>query len=241
MNKILILFGVGVLFLSESHGENSTKSHFNSSKDLDWRCEELDFCDDKSGFEAIKWLHNQLDDDANGNVDITESDEFLRDELHYENANDRHRNFHGNDKHISVDELWKSWKISEVHNWTVDETLDWLSTSLELPQYVDIFLNNKVDGTTLPRLTNHQFISALGIKDPIHRQKISLKAMDVVLFGPPKMHNYLKDIILVISCIIAIGGLWHAVITNRYSRKHLQKMYKDMDSLPKALNQLLIQ
>lgn len=28
--------------------------------------------------------------------------------------------------------------------------------------------------------------NVLGIKDPIHKQKIALKAMDVVLFGPPK-------------------------------------------------------
>lgn len=32
-----------------------------------------------------------------------------------------------------------------------------------------------------------QYLSnVLGIKDPIHKQKIALKAMDVVLFGPPK-------------------------------------------------------
>jgi stromal interaction molecule 1 len=32
----------------------------------------------------------------------------------------------------------------------------------------------------------HYLGSVLGIKDPIHKQKIALKAMDVVLFGPPK-------------------------------------------------------
>lgn len=32
-----------------------------------------------------------------------------------------------------------------------------------------------------------QYLSnVLGIKDPIHKQKLALKAMDVVLFGPPK-------------------------------------------------------
>jgi hypothetical protein len=41
----------------------------------EWSCEQLDFCSDKLGFEAIRWLHSQLDDDANGNVDIAESDE----------------------------------------------------------------------------------------------------------------------------------------------------------------------
>lgn len=32
----------------------------------------------------------------------------------------------------------------------------------------------------------HYVSNVLGIKDPIHKQKISLKAMDVVLFGPPR-------------------------------------------------------
>jgi stromal interaction molecule 1 len=41
----------------------------------------------------------------------------------------------------------------------------------------------------LPRLAVnnlHYVSSVLGIKDPIHKQKIALKAMDVVLFGPPR-------------------------------------------------------
>jgi len=33
--------------------------------------------------------------------------------------------------------------------------------------------------------------NVLGIKDPIHKQKISLKAMDVVLFGPPRGKLYI--------------------------------------------------
>lgn len=32
----------------------------------------------------------------------------------------------------------------------------------------------------------HYLNNILGIKDPIHKQKIALKAMDIVLFGPPK-------------------------------------------------------
>lgn len=35
----------------------------------------------------------------------------------------------------------------------------------------------------------HYLSNVLGIKDPIHKQKIALKAMDVVLFGPPKGIN----------------------------------------------------
>lgn len=37
-------------------------------------------------------------------------------------------------------------------------------------------------------------MSLLGIKDPIHKQKIALKAMDVVLFGPPK-GNYTRVVL----------------------------------------------
>lgn len=35
-------------------------------------------------------------------------------------------------------------------------------------------------------VNNVNYFNHLGIKDPIHKQKLVLKAMDVVLFGPPK-------------------------------------------------------
>lgn len=37
--------------------------------------------------------------------------------------------------------------------------------------------------------------NVLGIKDPIHKQKIALKAMDVVLFGPPKGINLIIEVL----------------------------------------------
>lgn len=109
--------------------------------------------------------------------------------------------------HISVKELWEAWLKSEVHNWTVEQTTEWLTNSLELPQYVPSFITHKVTGANLPRYwfifkiitsvllfyifyrlaaNNVNYLNYLGIKDPIHKQKIVLKAMDVVLFGPPK-------------------------------------------------------
>lgn len=53
--------------------------------------------------------------------------------------------------HISVKELWEAWLKSEVHNWTVDQTIEWLANCVELPQYVEIFLQHKVAGANLPR------------------------------------------------------------------------------------------
>ncbi|XP_077518596.1 stromal interaction molecule isoform X18 [Amblyomma americanum] len=204
-------------------------------------CEKVNACDDLLGYEAIQALHQQLDDDDNGSVDIAETDEFLRDELQYENGYERQKKFHGNDKYISLEELWQSWQVSEVHNWTVEETIEWLVSCVELPQYAKAFEENAVDGSTLPRMAvanNNYLSSVLGIKDVIHKQKLTLKAMDVVLFGPPKHHNYIKDVLLVLSLVIAIGGCWFAYVQHNYSQLHLKKMMKDMDSLQRAEEQL---
>ncbi|XP_035233663.1 stromal interaction molecule homolog isoform X1 [Stegodyphus dumicola] len=83
-------------------------------------------------------------------------------------------------------------------------------------------------------VNNMHFLSNLGIKDPIHKHKISLKAMDVVLFGPPRNHNYLKDIILTLSLGIAILGCWFAFVQHKKSQAQLRKTMKDMESLQYA-------
>jgi len=38
-----------------------------------------------------------------------------------------------------------------VHNWTVEQTTEWLAQSVQLPQYVELFKQHKVTGATLPR------------------------------------------------------------------------------------------
>nr|CAD7449716.1 unnamed protein product [Timema bartmani] len=81
----------------------------------------------------------------------------------------------------------------------------------------------------------HYLHNVLGIKDPIHKQKIALKAMDVVLFGPPKdYNNHIKDLVLVTLLLGALIGCWYAYRQNKNSRKHLRRMMKDMESLQKA-------
>ncbi|XP_060826920.1 stromal interaction molecule homolog isoform X1 [Bombus pascuorum] len=195
---------------------------------------------DRLGLEAIKSLHSQLDDDANGNVDLSESDDFLREELQYEAGYERRqRAFHHNDDmHISVRELWEAWLRSEVHNWTIEQTSEWLASNVDLPQYVPTFIQHRVTGATLPRLAvnNMQYLSnVLGIKDPIHKQKIALKAMDVVLFGPPKDTGHgIKDLVLITLLFGALIGCWYAYQQKKNSQKHLLRMMKDMESLHKA-------
>ncbi|XP_045504817.1 stromal interaction molecule homolog isoform X2 [Colias croceus] len=193
---------------------------------------------DHAGLEAITQLHRQLDDDANGNVDLSESDDFLREELQYDSGYEkRQRAFHHNDDmHISVKELWEAWLRSEVHNWTVEQTVEWLSESVDLPQYKALFLQHRVTGATLPRLAvnNMQYLSnVLGIKDPIHKQKLALKAMDVVLFGPPKGSRW-KDWLLASLLLCAVVGGWAALRAGRASRDQVQRMLRDMEQLRKA-------
>ncbi|OWR46854.1 stromal interaction molecule 1 precursor [Danaus plexippus plexippus] len=194
---------------------------------------------DHAGLEAITQLHRQLDDDANGNVDLSESDDFLREELQYDSGYEkRQRAFHHNDDmHISVKELWEAWLRSEVHNWTVEQTVVWLSESVELPQYRTLFLQHRITGAALPRLAvnNMQYMSnVLGIKDPIHKQKLALKAMDVVLFGPPKEGSRWKDWLLASLLLGAVVGGWAALRAGRASRHQVQRMLRDMEHLRKA-------
>ena len=79
--------------------------------------------------------------------------QFLREELKYENGYEkRQRAFHrDDDMHISVRELWDIWIRSEVHNWTTQQTVDWLVHLVQLPQYSAAFTQQNIDGSKLPR------------------------------------------------------------------------------------------
>ncbi|XP_064636160.1 stromal interaction molecule homolog isoform X4 [Lineus longissimus] len=199
-------------------------------------------CDkERVEYDSITALHRQIDDDHSGAIDLSESDEFLREELQYTDGS-RHTTFHGDDTHVTSDELWKFWKKSEVHNWTTDDALDWLLVHVELAQYAEAFKQNNVDGAALPRIavnTNSYMTTVLGIRNPVHKQKLTLKAMDVVLFGPPKKpHSYMKDLILVTSLFVAMAGCWFAYIQHKNAQSHLKKMMSDLDVLQKAEDSL---
>ncbi|XP_017271914.1 stromal interaction molecule 1a isoform X2 [Kryptolebias marmoratus] len=190
-------------------------------------------------FEAIRSIHKQMDDDANGNVDVAETDGFLREDLNYHDPKAKHNSFHGDDQFISVEDLWNAWKSSEVYNWTVAEVVEWLITYVELPQYVDAFRKMTFNGSTMPRLAVKNTtltLTILKILDRSHVQKLQLKALDTVLFGAPLMnrHNHLKDFMLVVSIVIGMGGCWFAYIQNRYSKDHMKKMMKDLEGLQRA-------
>lgn len=54
----------------------------------------------------------------------------------------------------------------------------------------------------------HYVSTVLGIRDPIHKQKIALKAMDVVLFGPPRgKENFGMELIFKKKNLLPISGV----------------------------------
>ncbi|KAJ3590930.1 hypothetical protein NHX12_008878 [Muraenolepis orangiensis] len=222
----------GECWTEKSSGASSDNHHTENGREL---CRiDLPICQDENAglsFEAIRSIHKQMDDDANGN--------FLREDLNYHDPKARHNTFHGDDQFISVEDLWITWKGSEVYNWTVDEVVEWLITYVELPQYVEAFRKMHFNGSIMPRLavknaTLTQFV--LKMLDRSHVQKLQLKSLDTVLFGAPLMnrHNHLKDFMLVVSIVIGMGGCWFAYIQNRYSKDHMKKMMTDLEGLQRA-------
>ncbi|AWO99597.1 putative stromal interaction molecule 1-like [Scophthalmus maximus] len=194
-------------------------------------------------FEAICSVHKLMDDDADGTVDTTETDEFLREDMKDHNPKAKHKSFHGADLHISVDDMWNAWKGSEVYNWTVQQVEDWLLVSVELPQYTETFRRHQLDGKSLPRLAVKNTtltMSVLKIVDRSHCQKLQLKALDIVLFGPPPgRQNRWKDLVLGVSVLMALCGCCFAYIQTRRSRDDLGRLVKDLEGLQRAEQSLL--
>lgn len=203
-------------------------------------------------FKAIKTLHKKLDVDDDGEVDDLESKKFIESSKTEAGQNhDNSRNtasqklsyLHqdGKDKSISVDELWDAWRKSQVHNWTTDETVYWLANYVELPEYSQLFEQSSLNGTILPRLaTDLQFLHKLGITDPSAKKRISIKAMDVVLFGPPKMGNSSKtrDIIVSIVILTAISACTIFYKRSIASQRALQAMQENLESMQELQQEL---
>ncbi|XP_061816947.1 stromal interaction molecule 2 [Nerophis lumbriciformis] len=198
---------------------------------------------DRFSLVSLRHIHKQLDDDNDGGIEVNESVEFIIEDMKQHHTN-KHSNLHREDQHITVEELWKGWKTSEVHNWTMEDTVQWLKESVELPQYEKNFRDFHVTGNTLPRIAANEpsFMSMqLKILDQRHKQKLNLKALDAVLFGPPLRlhHNWIKDLILMVSIVIGVGGCWFAYVQNKSSKVHISQMIKDLDSLQHAEQSLL--
>ncbi|KAM6940093.1 stromal interaction molecule 2 [Xenentodon cancila] len=198
---------------------------------------------DRYSLEALRSIHQMMDDDQDGGIEVEESMEFIIEDMKQQQTH-KHSKLHREDQHITVEELWRGWKSSEVHNWTQEEVLRWLKEFVELPQYERNFKEFKVNGNTLPRIAANEpsFLSGqLKVQDQRDKQKLNIKALDVVLFGPPTRppHNYMKDLLLIVSVVMGVGGCWFAQAQNKASKVHITKMMKDLESLQRAEQSLI--
>lgn len=194
---------------------------------------------DRFSLEALQHIHREMDDDQDGGIEVEESVEFIIEDMQQQQQANKHSKLHHEDQHITLEELWRGWKSSEVHNWTQEDVLRWLREFVELPQYEKSFKELRVSGNTLPRIASNEpsFMSSyLKIQDQQHKQKLKLKALDVVLFGPPirPPHNWMKDVLLIVSIVMGIGGCWFAHVQSKSSKVHISKMMKDLESLQRA-------
>ena len=113
---------------------------------------------DKAGLESIRELHMQLDDDKDGSIEPSETGDFIRADLGKSSGgSDRQKKFHRKDSEITVNDLWHTWRKGEVHNWTVTQTVDWLTVNVELPQYAEHFKRHGVNGSLLPQVRTQYY------------------------------------------------------------------------------------
>jgi hypothetical protein len=111
--------------------------------------------------------------------------------------------------------------------------INWLTNVVRLPQYADNFLAAKCSGIALPRmaLQNASYLNeVLKIKNFVHRQKIQLKALDVVLFG---LHDgsTLKDVALAILAASFVALCFVFFRHRKQSHKQLEELSNQLSTL----------
>ncbi|OZC09645.1 hypothetical protein X798_03339, partial [Onchocerca flexuosa] len=198
---------------------------------------------DPEGYEAIAQLHHQMDDDQSGSIDRFESTDFLKEDMQLGGSDraQRERAFHHNhDELITVDDLWEAWFASEERSWTTVDMVNWLENTVRLPQYATIFIEMEIDGRALPRMAvanSTYLLSDLGIKNSVHKQKLRLKALDVVLFGFSGGNaSWLKDIVLSILVIVLVTVLFVLKMQRTRSRMQMEQLTSKLSQLRSMQN-----
>ena len=118
-----------------------------------------------------------------------------------------------------------------VFNWTNKDVLNWLANYVELPQYSNAFREHHVTGRQLPYIAINagQILqNSLLIVDSQHKQKIQLRAMDIILFGPPVQHGHWKDAILITSIFLCLFGVVYALRQRKLSRSRIDSFMADL-------------
>ena len=131
--------------------------------------------------------------------------------------------------------------IITVFNWTTDDVIFWLKYHVHLPQYAEAFRRHKITGRLLPKVaTNSGQIlqTVLLIADSQHRQKIQLRAMDAILFGPPRTSGYWKDVIMALSILLCVSGMVYAVRQRCIAQSRIDSFLEDFRAKEEELKKL---
>lgn len=207
---------------------------------------------DSLGYLAIAEIHREMDDDHSGSIDRKETTGFMTEDMHMRGSDRLRREnaFHGNDDAISVDDLWEAWFESDERQWTNEQVLNWIVNEVNLPMYAEKIIELKIDGTVLPRLAVHNstfMTNQLGIKSSVHRQKLRLNALDVVLFGHRDPSSKGKDIALAFLLLLLTSVLILYVKQRHRARlqvtelsqrlKQLKNMENEFDDVQKKWNE----
>ncbi|VDM57700.1 unnamed protein product [Angiostrongylus costaricensis] len=205
---------------------------------------------DSLGYMAIAEIHREMDDDHSGSIDRKETTGFMTEDMHMRGSDRLRREnaFHGNDDAITVDDLWEAWFESDERSWTSEQVF--LGFLVNLPMYAEKIVQLKIDGRFLPRLAVHNstfMTNELGIKSSVHRQKLRLNALDVVLFGHRDPSSKGKDIalalllLLLTSVLILYAKQRHRArlqVTELSQRlKELKNMENEFDDVQKKWNE----
>lgn len=67
---------------------------------------------ERLGRDAIKTIHEQMDDDKDGKIEATESRDFIKEELESNTDIERHKQFQNADLQITFEDLWTQWQHS---------------------------------------------------------------------------------------------------------------------------------
>uniref|UniRef100_A0A8R1UAS9 SAM domain-containing protein n=1 Tax=Pristionchus pacificus TaxID=54126 RepID=A0A8R1UAS9_PRIPA len=191
---------------------------------------------DRRGFEAIAEIHKEMDDDHSGSIDRTESSGFMAEDMNMRSTERarREKAFHGEDDAITVDDLWEAWFESSERSWTTQEFVYWLVNVVNLPQYAPLAEAMQLDGKVLPRLAvlNSTFMNdKFKVKSSVHRQKLRLTALDVVLFGYRDNSSRAKDIAL--AALLVLLSMVIALMMRQRRRARVE-----MNSLANQLEEL---
>eukprot|EP00055_Hartaetosiga_balthica_P003737 m.8849 g.8849 ORF g.8849 m.8849 type:complete len:408 (+) comp3273_c0_seq1:101-1324(+) len=151
--------------------------------------------------EWIKRILVHLDDDHDGKISLTETEDAISNELgsHVKHNVD---DFHKGDAELVEDELFENWKTNPVRNWAGKDVLEW-AKKMNLSSCLPGLLSGSIVGKDLAHLaTSEHFIKNVC---PIvaDRKRLQLRSLDLVMFGPSPADSF--PMIMSVIAAVAVG------------------------------------